>query len=347
VTPDSGTAPPTEITLAELLHSVRARWRWWTLAPLVGALLGAVTAVLWPKTWAASASFVPEQTISGSGGGLLGAIGSIGSLLGDNAGALGKLKEGPSGEFFADVLDSQELLVATLRSSFADPEAPGTTRPLLDLLKPRGDSPAQRLGNAMRSLRKKKVVTLSRRSGIVSLTVTLRDADLSAAVANRMLTLLNEFNLERRQLTSADQRRFSEQRLVIAQRELDSVTAARGRFLETNRDLSNSPRLLAQYDELDRLVRVKEGVLLGLTRAFEESRVSEMRNTALITIVDHAITPDRPKQRPLPWGAAGAAVLFVIAIGLSAVLSVGGPARAPAVSGLRTTAPEPAIRALG
>jgi uncharacterized protein involved in exopolysaccharide biosynthesis len=340
--------PLAEVTLADLQRGLVSRWRWWVIGPIAGVILGAGAALLWPKTWAATASFVPEQTISGSGGGLLGAIGSIGSLLGENSGALGKLKDGPTGEFFADVLDSQELLLATLNSKFPDPTDRAVERPLLELLDPRGSTPESRQGNALRMLKKKKVVTLSRRSGIVSLTVTLRNPALSAAVANRMLTLLNEFNLDRRQRTSADQRRFSEQRLVTAQRELDSVSRARERFLETNRDVSNSPRLLSQYDELDRLVRVKEGVLLGLTRSFEESRVSEVRNTALITVVDNALPPDRPKQRPLPWGAAGGGALLLLSLGAAAFAATRAQTRR-AITALpsRAVTGEPVMRALG
>jgi uncharacterized protein involved in exopolysaccharide biosynthesis len=301
---------------------------------------------VWPKSWAATTSFVPEQAISGGSGGILGAIGSIGSLLGDNGGALGKLSDGPSGEFYADVLTSQELLVSTLRSPFPDPSAPGRTRPLLELLEPKGETPIQKLGNATRALKKRTTIELTRRSGIVKLTVTLDDPTLSANVANQMLVLLNAFNLDRRQRTSAEQRRFSELRLLTARRELDSIVSVRRAFLEENRALSNSPRLLGRYEELDRLVQIKEQVLLGLTRTFEESRLTEVKDTPLIAVVDHAMVPDRPQQRPLPWGAAGAAIGLLFGLTAAVIVSVRGRA-----SAARTAAPgatsNTVIRAIG
>jgi uncharacterized protein involved in exopolysaccharide biosynthesis len=314
--------PIEEFSIVELRRGVMQRWLWWVAAPILGAALGAGLAVIWPKTWEATTSFVPEQAISGSSGGLLGAIGSIGSLLGDNGGALSKLNDGPTGEFFADVLTSQELIAATLRSEFPDPASPGTKQSLLAIMQPKGDTPAKQLGTAMRLLKRKTDIEMMRRSGIVKLTVELDDPTLAAAVANRMLVLLDQFNLDRRQRTSAEQRRFAEQRLVTAQREVDSVAKLRQSFLESNRTMSSSPRLLARYDELDRLVQVKEGVLLGLTRTFEESRVSEVKDTPLIAIVDHAMVPDRPIQRPVPWAAAAAAIALLAGLGAAVMAAV-------------------------
>jgi uncharacterized protein involved in exopolysaccharide biosynthesis len=314
--------PVEEFSIEELRRGVTERWLWWTVAPLLGVLLGGGLAILWPKTWAATTSFVPEQTISGGSASVLGAIGSLGSLLGDNGGALGKLSDGPSGDFYADVLTSQELIVSTLNSEFADPSAAGKKRTLLALMAPKGSTQIQRVGNATRELRRRMTIEMTRRSGIVKLTIALKDAALSADVANRMLVLLNQFNLDRRQAASAQQRRFAELRLATARRELDSIARTRQSFLEENRGLSNSPRLLARYDELDRLVSVKEGVLLGLTRTFEDSRVTEVKDTPLIAVVDHAMVPDRPEQRPVPWSAAGGAIALLASLTAAVVSAV-------------------------
>lgn len=314
--------PTEEFSVGELIRDVGRRWLWWIAAPALAAALGAGLAMVWPKTWAATTSFVPEQAISGGSNGILGAIGSIGSLLGSNGGALSKISDGPSGEFYADVLTSQELLVSTLKSEFPDSSGGGRSKPLLELMEPKGSTPIQRLGNATRALRKKTVVELTRRSGIVKLTVTLRNPVLAARVADRMLVLLNQFNLDRRQRTSADQRRFAEVRLMTARKELDSIAKVRQAFLEENRELYNSPRLMARYDELDRLVQIKEGVLLGLTRTFEESRVTEVKDTPLIAVVDHAMVPDRPEQRPLPWAGAAAIIGLLAGLGSAIIAAV-------------------------
>ena len=185
-----------------------------------------------------------------------------------------------------------------------------------------GDTPERRFGNALRKLKKKVLVEVSRKSSIVNLSVTLRDPNLSAAVANRMLDLLNRFNLERRQRSSTEQRRFAESRLGTAKVELDAADRARQAFLDSNRNYYESPRLMAMYDQLDRTVRVKEGILVGLTKTFEESRVAEVRDTPLLTVVDTAMPPDRPLQRPLLWAAFAAVFGAVLASIVSVVLTM-------------------------
>ena len=318
--------PVEEFSIEELRRGVARRWRWLILAPVATALIGAATAWAWPKTWTATTTFVPEQALGSNNAGILGALGGIGSLLGDASGgasALSKLKDGPSTEFFADVLTSTELLSATLRTPFIDSASASAARPLLDILDVSGATPERRFGNALRKLRRKVLVVVSRKSSIVNLSVTLTDPQLSASVANRMLALLNRFNLERRQRSSTEQRRFSELRLATARIELDSAERAKQSFLDSNRNYYESPRLMARFDQLDRLVIVKEGILIGLTKTYEESRIAEVRDTPLLTVVDVATPPDRPVQRPLLWGgyACGAGALLGVVGVLLAALS--------------------------
>jgi uncharacterized protein involved in exopolysaccharide biosynthesis len=305
-----------ELSIVELRRGVARRWRWLVVWPATAALVGALAAVAWPKSWTSVTTFVPEQT-SATGSILNGAMGGLGALVGggDALGSLtSKLKDGPTPDFFADVLQSQELLTATLRTRFPVTGQPGRSATLLEQLDAGGDTPERQLGNALRVFRRKVVVDVIRRSSIVSLSITLRDAQLSAAVANRMLELLNTFNLERRQLASREQRRFAEQRLAVAQRELEAAEAAKRDFLERNRGYKLSPRLAEEFDALERRADIKQTVLLGLARTFEESRVAEVRDTPLITIVDRAVPADRPAQRPLPWGGAAAVLGFLVAI---------------------------------
>ncbi len=314
--PSHAPLPVEEFSIVELRRGMARRWKWLVAVPLAASLIGAGAAALWPKTWTATTSFVPEQALGSNNTSILGALGGIGSLLGDAGGAsaLAKLKDGPSTEFFADVLTSTELMSATLRTPFPDPLEPSVRKPLLELIDVSGSTPERRFGNGLRKFEKKVLVVISRKSSIVNLSVTLRDPILSAAVANRMLELLNRFNLERRQRSSTEQRRFAEGRLSTARVELDSAEHARQAFLDANRSYYESPRLMATYDQLDRAVRVKEGILVGLTKTFEESRVAEVRDTPLITVVDKATPPDRPLQRPLLWGGLACAVGLILGL---------------------------------
>ncbi len=338
--------PIEEFSIVELRRGIARRWRWLLLIPMLAAGLGAASALVWPKTWTATTSFVPEQALGSNNTSILGAIGGLGSLLGEAGGAsaLARLKDGPSTEFFADVLTSTELLTATLKTPFPDPAQPGVTKPLLELIDVTGPTPERRFGNGLRKFERRVLVLISRKSNIVNLSVTLRNPALSAAVANRMLELLNRFNLERRQRSSTEQRRFAELRLGTATAELDSAEHIKQAFLDANRNYYESPRLMAMFEQLDRVVRVKEGILIGLTKTFEESRVAEVRDTPLLTVVDVATAPDRPLQRPLLWG--GLASVAGLILGLVSVVFASLSDRRETAPSPRIVAPDAAIRAV-
>ena len=295
-------APPDELSLVDVVTPLVRRWRLLVLAPLVAALLTLAAVAVWPPQYSARLVFTPEKS---SGGGLLdkalGGLGVLGSIAGAS-GLAGSLSEGPSPDFYAGVLTSRELLEATLASRFARPEGGSDTATLLELMRPRGSTPARRLGNARRKLAKRVTISVDRKAGMVTLAVSLHDARLSADVANRMVQLLERFNLERRQSSSREQRRFAERRLAVAQGELRRAEEAHTRFLLANRRYVGSPLLAAEGERLERDVRSRQEVVTGLMNAFEEARIAEVRDTPMITIIDRAAPPDRrSKPRPVLW----------------------------------------------
>jgi uncharacterized protein involved in exopolysaccharide biosynthesis len=304
-----------ELSLLDVVTPLARRWRVIVFAPIVVALLTLAAAAVWPPRYTAKLSFTPEQA---KGGGLLNeALSGLGAL-GGLAGSMGlskALDDGPSSEFFAGVLQSRELLEETLSSPFRDPDEPRRTRTLQEIMDPWGSTPARRRGNALRKLAKRATVAVDRKTGIVTLSVALHDAQLSADVANRMGELLNRFNLERRQSSSREQRRFSEERLRVARAELRDAELAVARFMSANRRYQGSPVLLAEAQRLERDVRTREEVVQSLSSAYEEARIAEVRDTPVLTIIDRAAPPDRPSSpRPLLWTATLGFVAAAVAV---------------------------------
>lgn len=298
-----------------------ARWRLLALALVGGALLALGAAAVWPRSYTATVSFTPEQSTGGSiGGSLAGALGSLsdglGSVAGNLPGGLAAAAGGGNGltpDFFAGVLKSRELLDSTVASTYRDP-AGGAPRTLVAILKPRGATPARRAGNARRRLEKKAVVTIDRRSTIVTLAVTLGDPQLAADVANRMAELLNVYNLERRQSSSREQRRFVETRLARAEQELRQAEQALTLFLAENRRYQGSPTLEQRAMRLATDARVRQDLVLGLRKSYEDARIAEVRDTPVLSIVDHGAPPDRPTNpRPLLWTVLGAVLGLMLA----------------------------------
>ena len=283
-----GQVAPTETNLLRTLTPVLAGWRVVLGLPLAfGAITAIIVLIVRPK-YTAVASFVPETSQETQlPSGLAGLIGQLGINL--------PFGGSQSGDFFGEVLTSRQLLTATLTSTFRDSTkgSPVRDTTLLAILDPRGRTEAARLENAIRDLKDDISVKVDRRSGLISLSVSGRPSQLVADVANRMLVLLNEFNLGRRQSRSGAQRRFVGQRLEVAEQELRKAEDAQLRFLTENRRYRDSPLLSFESERLARVVSLRQEIFQTLSREFEQARIAEVRDTPLLTVVDQAVAPVR------------------------------------------------------
>jgi uncharacterized protein involved in exopolysaccharide biosynthesis len=256
----------------------------------VGAAGGVLIALLLPPRYIAIASFTPEasspSSMLGGLGGLAGVAGQLGLL--SQAGA-----SGPSSDFFTALTTSRSIAEELLAADFPTGDSPQRTT-LYDALHVPGDlRGTDRIAEAARRLGKRVSASSDRRTGIVSISVELGDPILAAAVANKLIALLNRFNLERRQFQSRAQRVFIEGRLEGARRELREAEGQTLHFLTTNRSYGNSPALANEYERLRREMTTKQDVYASLAKSFEDARIAEVRDTPVLTVIDSALAPDR------------------------------------------------------
>jgi uncharacterized protein involved in exopolysaccharide biosynthesis len=291
----------------ELLTPLVRRRRLVAGTALGGALIGAVVLLLQKPVYTATVTFTPEtspaSSLAGSIAGLAGLAGQMGISV-PSAGSV-------SPDFFATVLHSREILRSTLQSEFPDPgsDSSAVRRSLLDILKVRGKTPEQRLQEGTRRLEYQTDAGIDRRTGIVSLAVEMPSPELAAAVANLMVDQLNRFNLERRQSQSREERRFSGERLATAERELRDAEQAHLAFLQRNRVYTESPLLNFEANRLSRDVQLKQEVFLTLTKSYEQARISEVRDTPVLTVIDPAVPP---VKRTRPRRTLGVLIAFLV-----------------------------------
>ncbi len=294
--------------------------------PLLLAVGVAVYSLNVRPTYTATTTFAPEEASSvslpGNLAGLAGLAGQFGLMPGAS---------GISSDFLVGVLRSRQLLTSTLMSEFADPRTShATNAPLIEILEIRSPDEAGRSTAAVRRISALTTPTIDRRTGIVVLAVEMPDARLAADVANRMVELLNQFNLEQRQSRSREQRRFAEERLASAGAELRAAETALQQFLVGNRQYEGSPLLTFEHDRLAREVQIKQSVYQGVVQAFEDARIAEVRDTPVLTTIDRAVAPflrTWPRRRVMVIlaGLAG--------VGLAAILAYGLEFRANLASG--------------
>jgi uncharacterized protein involved in exopolysaccharide biosynthesis len=216
---------------------------------------------------------------------------------------LGNLIQGTefgSADFYKELLETRAILGEVADTPFDIPREDGQFHgTLADYWKIRASTPERRRDRAIRRLRDVLSITVDHRIQLVAVAVKTRSAHLSEAIAERALQLVNRFNQERLQSQSAQERRFIGSRLEEAKGELRDAEDAVARFMQQNRDFRNSPVLFFQYERLQREVALRQGVYTTLAQNYEQSRIEEVRDTPVITVIQKPELPPQPNSRLL------------------------------------------------
>jgi uncharacterized protein involved in exopolysaccharide biosynthesis len=264
----------------------------------------------------AVATFVPEGTSQTRlPAGLAGFAGQFGITLGGDG--------AHSPKFYADVLRSDGLmrrvLLARYPYSLTGNSAQDSVR-LLDVLLPRPDDRARHLDKGLRALRQRVSTRVDAQTNIVRLAVEAPQPELAAAVANRFIEYLNDFNAQSRQSQARLRRSFVEKRLVSGELELRHAEEELKTFYERNRSWQQSPQLVFEEGRLRREVEVRQEVHVTLMRELETARIQEVNDAPIITVIDLA-TPSRERSRPKRRQFVALALLLGAIVGLSLALA--------------------------
>jgi hypothetical protein len=232
-----------------------------------------------------------------NGLGLGGQGGQLGAVLGNGSPT-------PEPDYFTGLASSRSIKTALLASRFATVDGEVTLspagQPLIELLRVRGKTPAKRLDNGVRRLGRMLDWSIDRKSGIIAITVTDRDPARAAAVANRLITLVDNHNVEHRRFRSRQQREFSQRRLAEAQADLRGAEERLQGFMARNKRFSDSPLLTFEHGRLQRAVQLKEDLVSRLTDAYDEARIAEAGDIPVVSVIDTAIAPVR-RSFPVWW----------------------------------------------
>jgi uncharacterized protein involved in exopolysaccharide biosynthesis len=313
-----------EPTLSAYLH-VLARRKWLVITlPFVFAVIAMLASMARPRQYAARAAFVASEPQSMSSS--LGALSSVASQLGVPAlSAVASSSASGSAQFYGDLLSSYTILRAVVNTpydatkvdEFGGKAFRGT---LVDYLKPDAKTAMDREVAAMRGLAKSIMkVSVDRPTGIVRLQVRTKNRELSALVARRLLDLVNDFNLRRRQTQAGAEREFA---LVRARAALDSLRAAEAvlaDFRTTNVDFSRSPRLATREAELQRRVSLAQQIYTTVAQRYEMASIEAARNTPLVTVLD---APEGLVEAQSRHTAAIMAAAFALGLGIACAIAL-------------------------
>src|SRR5215213_6043673 len=279
-----------DLTLAGLLAFL-LRYRRLILATgLAAFLLVGVVTFLRHRSYTSTARFMPQATE-----GTLGQLSGLAATFGVSVPAS---DPGSSPNFYGELLKSRDVLRRTVETRYAFAADGDSLRgTLVDLYESKGKTAPARRDAAAKALLDNIDVTVDRETGTIDLEMTSPYPELSQQIGRRMIELVSEFNLTRRQTKAGAERRFVEARVAEAKDTLHAAEARLQAFLQRNRAYQSAPSLLFEHDRLQRDVSMQQQLYTTLSQSYEVARIDEVRNTPVITLMESPDLPAKPDPR--------------------------------------------------
>jgi uncharacterized protein involved in exopolysaccharide biosynthesis len=159
------------------------------------------------------------------------------------------------------------------------------------------DTPEKSLDIALRLLRGLTDASYDNKTGIVTITVEMREPQLAADVLNTVVAELDQFMRLKKITNASEQRKWVEVRLKEVDQDLRNSEEVLKDFREKNRRVGDSPELMMQQERLARAVQINSTLFIELKKQYELAKIEEIKNIQIVNILDPARAPLR-KERP-------------------------------------------------
>ena len=277
---------------------------------LGGGALGLLVSLFSARTYTSTATIIPERSSTLNSPALALAASQFGITL-----PTVDASWGPA--MYVELLRSREFLRRIAQDTFVVAEEGGRSITISDLLQIEGRTQPLEEERTVEALRRRISVTEDRELGAVRLGVTTEWPSISFALAQRLIEDADQFNVKTRQAQAAAERRFVEQQAEGAREALLAAEDRLKGFLERNRALNGSPELEFERDRLERDVALRQQIYTMLASNLEETRIREVRNTPLISMLETPRLEPVPDPRGLvqktALGALGGVILAMVA----------------------------------
>jgi len=273
---------------------------------LLIAVLTAMLVLLRPRTYSSATSFLPQGGKQTSP--LSGLAAQFGVEVSGNS-------IGSSPQFYAELAGSRHLLTRVADESFV---FRGRSAPLADILETKNPNPVVQRELTVRALQAAVSTAVDLQTSIVSVRVKAPAAQVARDLASSVLAAISRYNLETRQSQARAERVFTEKQLGDAAIALRSAEDDLESFLKSNRTFG-SPSLIAQKDRLSTKVALRNQIYGQLAAAYEQSKLEEVRDTPVLTVLDPPEAPIEPDPRGL---VTKTLLSFIIGLLIAAVLAV-------------------------
>lgn len=281
------------VPVFQMLNGLLRYWRLLLSLPLLLGFVVGLRTITQDRSYIASASFMLHASDSRGA--------SASSALARQFGVrLAGERTGDTPQLYADLLRGRTLLRQAVEHPYSVPRESGqidqmSLVELYDISPEEGYPPVWL--KAVERLRGSMGVSVARETGVVSVTVSGRDPVVAEQVVDRLLELVNIFNLETQQSRARAESQFVEDRLREAQTELAQSENQLQTFLQQNRLFTNSPELVFEHDRLQRQVAMRQEMYTSLAQALEQARFDAVRDLPVIRVIDAANGSAAPVAR--------------------------------------------------
>ena len=233
-------------------------------------------------------------------------VGARGAL----AGLIGRGGSSESPEFYAALINSQTLLNEAASSHYPTVRDGDTIMVgLAELFEIDRESETARTRAAGSELARRVTAIPDRATRIITVRTQAPTAIAAVAINQRLVELVEEFNSEKRRYQTTEERRFLEARREEAGEALELAEVELAVFLEQNRQSESSPQLTLERARLQRRVDIQQELFLGLEVSLQQARIMEVRDAALVTVVEYP--EDTLRRRGVGLVRNGALGLFL------------------------------------
>jgi uncharacterized protein involved in exopolysaccharide biosynthesis len=265
----------------------------------VAAILIALLAM--HASYIAQTTILPDVDIMN----MVGKMGGLQALA--SAAGIGNQIVSPS-QLYPDILMSERVLERVIYHRYRTESYPDGIN-LIQFYKYDDEDSVYNYEQCLKDLRKDIItIDVDRKTTIITLTVTTKEKQLSADIANQITAELDDYQRNFRRTNASEQRKFLEQRLTEVKEELTKSEEKLKDFREKNRRVEQSPQLMLEQGRLERDVELNSTLFIQLTSQYDLAKLDEIKNTPVVQVLDVGRAPSersrQGKRRVMVLGAA-------------------------------------------
>jgi uncharacterized protein involved in exopolysaccharide biosynthesis len=224
-------------------------------------------------------------------------------------------------EIYQNLLQSESVLGPVIYAKYLTKEYPDSVNLIqyYDVKKEDPNPEIQKRKNFLYVndlLSKSNIKTdLDRITKILTIKVTMPDAQLSADFANKLIESLDLYIRTKRKSYAGEQRYYIEKRVEQIKDSLNICENKLKNFREQNRMIEQSPNLLLEQGRLMRNIDIQQNIYMELTKQLELAKIDEIKDTPILNIKENA-------QNPIIKAGPKKLYILILVLLLSVLISI-------------------------